>query len=67
MWILSIQQQAVADALREMADPVAPVSFPDLLSLLHATKHTGSVVVHFAEGQPKRVDLGRPVTVALTR
>ena len=55
------------DAIKEPPDPVPSVSFPDLLSLLHATKHTGSVVVHFAEGQPKRVDLGRPVTVALTR
>ena len=51
-----VAQQAVA---------VAPLhaSFPDALTVLHTTKYTGPVVVHFAEGKPKALELTNPTRV----
>ncbi len=47
-------------------EPVA-LTFAEVLDTLHHERFTGSVTVHFAQGQPKALDFARPYRVTVRR
>jgi hypothetical protein len=38
-------------------------TFAELLAHLHAHRHTGPVIIHFAEGHPNVVEMPTPATL----
>ena len=45
-----------------------PITFPEILELLHTAKHTGPVTFHFIHGVPTAAELVQePVKVVLAR
>lgn len=53
-----IRAQAVQPAQHALA-----VTFPEALDIFYVSRYTGSVVVHFAEGRPKRLEVPQAQTV----
>lgn len=50
------------------ADFTTAPTFPQLLERLHAERHTGPVVIHFAQGQPNVIEIpSAPTRIALDK
>ena len=51
-----------------MATDAPPQSFLDVWQALHASKHTGPVLVHVAEGVPKVIEVpSEPTRIAVAK
>ena len=55
-------EQLIADHQRQ---GIGPISYKHAEELLRQARFDGSVVVHWRGGIPRRIEVGRPVTVEL--
>lgn len=47
--------------------PTDPVSFVELLAQLYADRYTGAVLLHFANGRPKKAERATTAPAVLVR